>query len=217
MLFGAVSIGISDESRDLFSPTLGGFVALSIVLLFLVVELWLVKKSMARSKQVSALRDLVRLTDADRERILQKRELRALQVNPFIFAYLRHLGATQLDFDGKPHEAERLTLFLHDSDAKAFVPICRHSNSAEFSKIVPRTYPEHEGCLGRAWKQGVYRSRTYPDPASVDSYIAQSESDGFPTSRFMGLRMVSRVYCGTVIWSAERNQPIGFRTICSGL
>jgi hypothetical protein len=208
--FGMLGLGISDEYRSLFKSGPGWFLlGVSILVVYAGVQGWIIWLSSKRETRLSAMRQEIRAVRSERDCMLASSNIRALQVRPFVYAYLQHLGTTQLDFCGRPHEADRLTLFVHNAAEKRFVPFCRYSNSADFTKIVRTDYPENEGCLGLAWKKGVYRSRTYPYPESVESYNAHSESDGFPIRQVLGLRMKSRVYCGTVIWSAERNQAVG--------
>lgn len=213
-----VGLIISDEFLRIVSTSWLG--ASVFVLALLGGQGFLFSRSLKKRERLSDLRNEINRQEVryandvaslrgEIRRLGEKRELRALSVRPLIQSYLKTLSE-ELDFGKVPHQYERLTLFLHNPERHVFVPLGRYSNSAEFGRIVRTEYPEGEGCIWVVWQRAVYCRESYPDPAiDLESYIRYSAADAYPRERVIATRMRSRVYCGTVIWSNEKQSAVG--------
>ena len=176
--------------------------AVIVIVLLIGLQVCLIVANRKRSEKMSSLRKEIASLKA-------MRQLRALEAKPLILAYLKHLGEQELEFGTRLGEAERLTLYLHDDQKSAFVPLSRFSNSPEFCQIIRTEYPDDQGCLALAWKNGFHYKFDYPNPAKWDEYLRRSLKDGMPQEVIEKMRMKSISYCGVVIWNKQRTKQVG--------
>ncbi|MBD2058114.1 hypothetical protein H6F88_19205 [Oculatella sp. FACHB-28] len=110
--------------------------------------------------------------------------------------------ANEMNFSG----TERISVYFHDGVDK-FVPIGRYSENPVFQRIGRSSYPENEGCIGRAWHDGQGEAFVddLPDPNhQLSDYLERVKRDWRinkeVVKRFV---MKSRTYYGCAIKSEE--------------
>lgn len=78
----------------------------------------------------------------------------------FLFRLSNTLG-----FGVNATNCERITLYIHDSKNKRFIPCGRFSQNAKYSQPGRIEYPEEEGCIGEAWQHGWHFTTLSPNPS----------------------------------------------------
>lgn len=85
----------------------------------------------------------------------------------------------------------RLTVYCRDRENHEFVPICRESSNPTLQKIGRKRYPDGQGIIARAWKEGFAVELSLPDDRQRwnENNI---EKWGFSQSETSRLKMHSR-------------------------
>jgi hypothetical protein len=97
-------------------------------------------------------------------------------------------------------DTERITVYKHTGSA--FVILGRYSKNPEFAKRGRRgIYPDDEGCIGEAWRNGASFVDDLPDPSTEqDAYTRRLEGDWkIPPATSRGFRMKSRCLAGLAL------------------
>ena len=187
----------SDNAKHLLQQT-GIYIIITIVLCAIIIY-WLQQRQKQRS---SKLRDenlelkekCLKIEEEDgqlKEELSQTRE----KIRSLCEGYLYSLANGPLKFSSISHIHERITLYAHDYDH--FIPIGRVSFTPEYSKKGRPSYPESEGCIAQAWKNGWHFANDYPDPeSSPKEYSRRCKIDGVSDESLNEIGMKSRLYCG---------------------
>jgi hypothetical protein len=108
--------------------------------------------------------------------------------------------ATELEFS----HSERISVYKHDGHA--FVMLGRYSSNPEYEKRGRGYYPDDQGCIRDAWRNGEAVIDQLPDPASdperyADLFQIKWNIDRETTEK---LRMKSRSYAAFAIEETAR-------------
>lgn len=181
-------------------------------LLFVAGNVGLIKKNSQKESALVALRKQLNATEemlGTAERIAEGREgaLYVAKTSLKVFYAALNFGYS-----------ERITLFRYVESEDVFTQIGRASGNPRF-KGFPRQYKGNEGCLGKAWANGVHESPVLPDYGTDEiGYKKQSKHIyGLSNRTVDRLSMKSRRYHGIRINSADvSKKPVGviiFETI----
>lgn len=143
-----------------------------------------------RKPRVSGLENDLKNAQAQIDALQDEKGQLVASVRQLLQRYLTVLGTGQLSFT----HSDRITLYVHDRDL-SFTRAARFSPNPNFSKSGRVFYPDHEGCIGKAWNQGVFFADDYPDPESDrEAYIARCVKDGMAAKVAKSIKMRSRTY-----------------------
>ena len=132
----------------------------------------------------------------------------AVDLKTLATGYLYTYSISSLGFGSRAENTERITLYVHDSSG-SFVPVARYSSNANYRSIARHKYPDDQGCIGDAWKNGrVFRNR-YPNAETqLDSYLDACEAEGISREVASGLRMKSRLLFGHRVDDVGGEKPL---------
>ena len=89
----------------------------------------------------------------------------------------------------------RLSLYVHDPVARAFIPCGRYSTNPLYRAPGRTTYPENEGCIGRGWATGWHFDNNVPP---TTQWVARRNYNlknyGVPEDVSDAVRMKSSLY-----------------------
>src|SRR5476649_1685296 len=89
-------------------------------------------------------------------------------------------------------DSERISLYGHNGTE--FLLVGRYSKHPEYAKAGRQSYPDNQGCIGRAWHYGSCSVDNLPDPTSDKRRWSEvmEEEWGIPKRVSTGLVMKSR-------------------------
>jgi hypothetical protein len=101
---------------------------------------------------------------------------------------------------------ERISVYTQDSDA--FIMLGRYSKNPEYQKPGRAIYPNDEGCIARAWRNGECFIADLPDPTQViDDYLGCLEEDwNIPRDTGQAFKMKSRSLSAFAIEGSDRHR-----------
>ena len=109
--------------------------------------------------------------------------------------------------DFKLANRERVSVYLHDG-CTAFRMVARYSKNPEFNKTAREKYPDDEGCIAEAWRNGMSYVANLPD-ASKDLKAYQDtllEKFRIPKKTSRSFNMQSRCYGATAFDGKSGNR-----------
>ena len=116
--------------------------------------------------------------------------------------------ATKLEFGTRAQNTERITIYSHD-EGKFFVPFGRFSPNTEYKKKGRDVYPDHQGCIAKAWQHGRYFCNDYPDhDADRSAYVNRVCREGYSRTEARNLAMKSRLFYGWRVLSSQDKSPL---------
>ena len=98
--------------------------------------------------------------------------------------------------------AERISVYKYESNF--FIRLGRYSSDPEFIKPGREKYPDNEGCIGEAWRNGNCYINNFPDPENEKSKYLKILKEEWKINKNAAckFRMKSRSYAA---FSLERN------------
>ncbi|MBD2067353.1 hypothetical protein H6F93_07390 [Leptolyngbya sp. FACHB-671] len=146
--------------------------------------------------------------DADRNEKLEKEianleSVVELRANFFLIIKksLEQL-AREIDFEG----TERISIYFHN-ESHEFISIGRYSENPNFDKKGRLSYPDNEGCIGKAWNDGSGEAFVddLPDPeTNLNEYLDTLKQDwNVKKETARRFTMKSRTYYGYALKSDE--------------
>lgn len=108
--------------------------------------------------------------------------------------YLYNL-AFKLEFGKRGINCERITLFIHDGN-KSLTPFSRYSANPKYGKINRTIYPDHEGCIAKAWENGWHFDASFPCPKKDNKKYLDYNLNTYSIQKSTSkqLSMTSRIY-----------------------
>lgn len=108
---------------------------------------------------------------------------------------------------------ERASLYVHNLD-EVFYEIARFSFNPTFNSNGRKSYPQNEGCIGRAWQYGHHFCNSFPDPVvDLDGYALKSKEYKISKGVAEKLRMKSRMYFAWRILDRPKERPLAVLVI----
>ncbi|TWT74356.1 hypothetical protein [Allorhodopirellula solitaria] len=108
-------------------------------------------------------------------------------------------------------DTERISVYKHDGEA--FLMLGRYSKNPAFNKRGRSIYPDNQGCIAKAWREGaVFMTEPLPEPstkAKKKLWKQKMKSDWcipFGTSNTFSMK--SRVYAAVAIEDAETHHRV---------
>jgi hypothetical protein len=144
-----------------------------------VLSMWLFVRSVIaedqRGKNEEDLRDQIEELDEQKADLEDTVSIFQEQYTT-LFAGLLSILANQVLSYGP---TERVSVYRHDAHKGGFRMVSRYSDSPEYDKPSERTfYPDDEGAIGKAWKEGRLVVAELPDPESdQNEYLKKSEQE----------------------------------------
>ena len=90
---------------------------------------------------------------------------------------------------------DRISLYRYRSEDRCFVGLARFAMHTPYSAWRRRTYPEDEGFISQAWRNGIYYIEDLPSPDNFDEYVSAVQSRAhIDRSVLKEMRMKSRAY-----------------------
>ncbi len=150
-----------------------------------------------------------RATEAERllsenERLSQENIELKQNVPHLFYALLRDISRSKLSFhEAQPYD-ERLSLYVHDSLSK-FQMIARTSMNPDLESPGRVWYPDGQGCIGEAWRNGRH-IQTMPKDSNAwcDKCVSMFK---MPREIAEGITMKSAIY-GIIRLSDSQGKPI---------
>ena len=116
--------------------------------------------------------------------------------------------ATPLGFGSQGTNSERITLYLHDSN-RSFQPVGRFSFDQQWIKKGRTTYPDNQGCIGQAWKDGWHFCSLPNADTDLDGWRTACVAQGVPKTTADRLNMKSALYCACTLKNSASPRPVG--------
>jgi hypothetical protein len=89
----------------------------------------------------------------------------------------------------------RLSLYIHDSDQRAFIPCGRYSTNPIFRAPGRTSYPENQGCIGQGWANGWhFDDKVPPANQAAARRVYNQKNYSVPDQVTDGIRMKSTQY-----------------------
>lgn len=112
---------------------------------------------------------------------------------------------------------ERISVYKHDGTA--FVMLSRYSKNPNYNKKGRGIYPDNEGCIAEAWRDGESFIEDLPDPnTELDNYIT-AHKNGWDINKTVSkaFQMQSRSYVALAIEDRHQNRiaVVVFESTCS--
>jgi hypothetical protein len=105
--------------------------------------------------------------------------------------------------------SERISLYKYEQENNHFVLLGRYSGNPEYDKKGRAIYKSDQGCIAKAWKDGMYFVNDYPCyDEDGEAYIARSCQDGLTVKITRGLTMKSRLFFGYRLHNESGRNPI---------
>jgi hypothetical protein len=114
-------------------------------------------------------------------------------------------------------DRERISVYKHDGTA--FVMLGRYSKNPVYNKKGRVIYPDNEGCIAEAWKDGESVIRDLPDPNSDFDTYATAHKTGWNINKQVAkaFQMKSRSYVALAVEDRlqKRIAVVVFESTCS--
>ena len=96
-------------------------------------------------------------------------------------------------------DTDRISVYKHDGHR--FLELGRYSKNPDFHKTGRGVYPDNEGCLGRAWREGWAYVADLPDPKTEFNEYCHRQAVEYNISQLAvrGLTMRSLTYAALAI------------------
>ncbi len=147
----------------------------------------------------------IKSLEDDLEAATQKNNLIQDNVRNLFDGFLYHLWG-QLGFNHENGNNERISLYIHDLDSSSFVPCGRYSPNPTYKKSGRPEYPDSEGCIAHAWKNGWHYVELDTDKRNRnDQHQAQYQVPKRTSGRF---KMPTTTYACLRIVKAGSGEPL---------
>lgn len=108
-------------------------------------------------------------------------------------------------------DTERISVYKHDGEA--FLMLGRYSKNPDFDKRGRGIYPDDQGCISKAWREGfAFCKPALPEPNGKNGKAAWKErleqEWGIPKSVSNNFRMKSRAYAALAIEDVESKRRV---------
>lgn len=104
---------------------------------------------------------------------------------------------------------ERVTIYAHDDDRKVFTLFGRVALNPDYHSKRRVDYPDTQGCIARAWRDGWAFANDYPDPRqNYDAYVKRALQDNVPQAEVDKIRMRARLFGAHRVASADGKRPL---------
>jgi hypothetical protein len=111
--------------------------------------------------------DIRRLED---ENIRLKNDNGAIAENILsLFEMVLHSLAVKLNLNEAG--TERVSIYVHRSHDNSFVPFGRYSHNPQLKEKGRTRFPDSQGCIAKAWQEGWYFSRDFPEDRMGNAYV----------------------------------------------
>ncbi len=89
--------------------------------------------------------------------------------------------------------SDRLSIYIHDSENRVFIPCGRYSANAVLARQGRTYYPENEGCISKGWENGWHFDNNFP---TTNGKRRQYESTNYGLDEWVvaRMRMQSNLY-----------------------
>lgn len=122
----------------------------------------------------------------------EKNSLIANNVESLFEGFLYQFATNKLGFGTQATNNERITLYIHDG-RKHLVPFGRYSQNPVYRGKGRTQYPDHEGCISKAWQDGWCFDNTFP--TDEISRVEKHHADyGISKRDARAFHMPSRLY-----------------------
>jgi len=116
--------------------------------------------------------------------------------------------AIGLRFDKSREKTERITIYTYDPEG-FFLPFARFSFNTDFNNKGRGLYPDHQGCISKAWQHGRFFANNFPDAGeNWEEYKNLFLEEGFSEDEIRALTMKSRLYFGWRILDTRGEKPL---------
>jgi hypothetical protein len=191
------SLPFGDNAKRLLQQS-GIYVVIFLIICTIIIYLLQQRQKQRRSKlndEYLVLKKKYSRVEEENGQLKEKLSQTRETIRSLCEGYLYSLANGPLKFSSVSHIHERITLYAHDYDH--FIPIGRVSFTPEYSSKGRPSYPEREGCIAQAWKNGWHFANDYPDPEiTPDEYSRRCKKDGVSDENLNEIGMKSRLYCG---------------------